>query len=168
MPLHAVCSAPCQVDSEKTKNILLEMVSALAETIFLLCSSVKLHRCHAMKALLVPLGIIEMDIFLDGGSQRLLARKFSQIVHLGFQDSPESFHRTIINTFCNPGHALRHSGSFQFIMEASICILKSSVTMTQRVCLWITGNGIVESIKDQCVIIVISNYIGHNPSIIQI
>ena len=41
------------------------MVSALAEIIFL-CSSVKLHRCHAAKALLVPLGIIEMDIFFDG------------------------------------------------------------------------------------------------------
>lgn len=41
------------------------MVSALAEIIFL-CSGVKLHRCHAAKALLVPLGIIEMDIFFDG------------------------------------------------------------------------------------------------------
>ena len=73
------------------------MVSALAEIIFL-CSSVKLHRRHAAKALLVPLGIIKMDIFFDGGSQCLLARKFSQIVHLGFQNSPESFHRTIVNT----------------------------------------------------------------------
>ena len=51
------------------------MVSALAETIFS-CSSVKLHRRHAAKALLVPLGIIEMDIFFDGGSQCLLARVY--------------------------------------------------------------------------------------------
>ena len=41
------------------------MVSALAEIIFL-CSSVKLHRRHAAKTLLVPLGIIEMDIFFGG------------------------------------------------------------------------------------------------------
>ena len=38
----------------------------MAEIIFL-CSSMKLHRCHAAKALLVPLGMIEMDIFFDGG-----------------------------------------------------------------------------------------------------
>lgn len=37
----------------------------MAETIFL-CSSVKLHRRHAVKTLLVVLGIIEMDIFFDG------------------------------------------------------------------------------------------------------
>ena len=85
------------------------MVSALAETIFS-CSSMKLHRRHAAKALLIPLGIIEMDIFFDGGSQCLLARKFSQIVHLGFQNSPESFHRNIVNGIrkqwqgqCGPG-----------------------------------------------------------------
>jgi len=41
------------------------MVSALAEIIFL-CSGVKLHRRHAVKTLLVVLGIIEMDIFFDG------------------------------------------------------------------------------------------------------
>ena len=29
-------------------------------------SVIVLHRCHAVKALLVPLGIIEMDIFFDG------------------------------------------------------------------------------------------------------
>ena len=29
-------------------------------------SVIVLHRCHAAKALLVPLGIIEMDIFFDG------------------------------------------------------------------------------------------------------
>ena len=34
------------------------------------------YRRHAAKALLVPLGIIEMDIFFDGGSQCLLARVY--------------------------------------------------------------------------------------------
>ena len=104
------------------------MVSALAETIFS-CSSVKLHRRHAAKALLVPLGIIEMDIFFDGGSQCLLARKFSQIVHLGFQNSPESFHRTIVNTPSNSGHTLHHLCGVQLCPKALTCILESTVTI---------------------------------------
>ena len=104
------------------------MVSALAETIFL-CNSVKLHRRHAAKALLVALGIIEMDIFFDGGSQCLLARKFSQIVHLGFQNSPESFHRTIVNTPSNSGHTLHHLCGVQLCPKALTCILESTVTM---------------------------------------
>ena len=122
------CLHHLQADSEKIKNVLLEMVSALAEIIFL-CSSVKLHRCHAAKALLIPLGIIKMDIFFDGGSQCLLARKFSQIVHLGFQNSPESFHRTIVNTPSNSGHTLHHLCGVQLCPKVLTCILKSTVTM---------------------------------------
>ena len=83
-----------------------------------------------------------------------------------FYDSPKSLHRPVINTLCNSGHTLSHACRFQFIVEVSICILKSSVAMTQWMCIWIANDGIIKSIKDQSIIIVILNHIGHNTSVI--
>ena len=49
------------------------------------------------------------------------------IIPFTFQNAPESFHRTIVDTFCYSGHALCHSGCFKFGMEISVGVLKSSI-----------------------------------------
>lgn len=58
--------------------------------------------------------------------------KSSPIIHLPFQYSPESFHRTIINTVCHSGHALFHMVLFQTVAKRWACILKSSIRMKKR------------------------------------
>ena len=86
-----------------------------------LCGSVELHGSHAAKSLLVSLGVVEMYVLLNRGAQLLLVGKFSQIVHLGFQDSPESFHWSIVNASSNSGHALYHFCSIQLCSEYLTC-----------------------------------------------
>ena len=102
------------------KNILLKMVSAMAGAIFL-CGSVELHGSHAAKPFLVTLGVVEKDVILNSCDQPSVIGKLSQIVHLGFQDSPESLHRPVVNASSNSGHALYHFCSIQLCSEYLTC-----------------------------------------------
>lgn len=59
--------------------------------------------------------------------------KMSEIVHLTFQNAPEAFHGTVINTSSDARHTLFHVPLIQFFFELLACILKSAVTVKQRV-----------------------------------
>lgn len=143
------------------------MVSASAGAIFL-CGCMKLHGCHAVKPLLVSLGVVEMYVVLNGRNQFLLVSKPSQIVHFGFQDSPESFHRTIVNTPSYSGHTLYHLCGIQLCPETLAGVLKSAVTMEQWMCIGIVLNCFVKGLKYQLVIVANADLIRHNTSITQV
>ena len=55
-----------------------------------------------------------------------------QIVHLRFQHPPEALHRAVVNAASYSGHTLPHFCSLQLVIESFAGILKSSVTMEQR------------------------------------
>ena len=139
----------------------------MAGAIFL-CGGMKLHRCHAAKPLLVSFGIIEMDVFFNSRDQFLLISEFSQIVHLRFQDSPKSFHRAIVNTMSNSGHTLHHLCGIQLCPKILVCILESTVTVEQWVCIGIVLNCFIKGVKYQFVIVAGTNFIRHNSSVIEI
>ena len=145
----------------------MEMASALAVTIFL-CSGMKLQGSHEAKPLLVSLGVVEKNVILNSCDQFLLIGKFSQIVHLGFQDSPESLHRPVVNASSNSGHALYHFCSIQLCSEYLTCVLESTVTMEQRMCVGMVLNRFIKGVEYQFVIVAGTNFIRHNPSVIQI
>lgn len=145
----------------------MEMVSAIAGAIFS-CGSMELHGSHVAKPLLVSFGVIEMNVVLNSGYQLLLISNFSQIIHLGFQDSPESLHRAIVNASSNSGHTLYHFCSIQLCSEAFARVLESTVTMEQRMCVGIFLNCFLKGIEYQFIIVAGTNFIGHNPSVIQI
>ena len=69
---------------------------------------------------------------LDCQSQIVTRSEFSQIVHFGFEDSPETLHRTVINTSADAGHTLTHIGGNEFGVKYLACVLKSSVAVKQR------------------------------------
>lgn len=119
-----------------------------------------------MKPLLVTFRIVEIYVMLNSRDQFLLISEFPQIVHLRFQDSPESFHRAIINTSSNSRHTLYHLGRLQPCSEYFTRILESSVTMEQRMCVGIILNGFIKGVEYQFVIITGSNFICYNPSVI--
>ena len=100
-----------------------------------------------MKPLLVTFRIVEIYVMLNSRDQFLLISEFPQIVHLRFQDSPESFHRAIINTSSNSGHTLYHLGRLQLCSEYFTRILESSVTMEQRMCVRIILNGFIKGVE---------------------
>ena len=76
--------------------------------------------------------VVVIDVCSNHVHERFLAAETSSIVSFPFQDSPESLHGTIINAVGNAGHTLGHPGSFQLGMEGTVRVLKSSVTVKQR------------------------------------
>ena len=66
MPLHAVCSAPCQVDSEKNKNIISGIPPCCAAGWnFSRGCAMKFHRRHAFEYLPVTLVVVKIEITLN-------------------------------------------------------------------------------------------------------
>src|SRR5699024_10560407 len=54
-----------------------------------------------------------------------------QTIHLLFDDTPEVFHRTVVNTSTDAGHALHNMMFFYELFKAMGCILKSTITMKE-------------------------------------
>lgn len=84
------------------------------------------------------------------------ACKPSAVVSLPFQDSPESFHRTIINTFCNPGHTLRHAGFFKFLVKCSVGILKTTIAMEQWMCIRICFYSLIKGLEHKRIVVAVT------------
>ena len=95
-----------------------------------------------------------------------LAGEMSSIVPFPFQNPPESLHGTIINAVGNAGHTLGHPGSFQLGVECAIRVLKSSVTMEQRMGIRIGLYRFVKGLEYQRVVITFAQNIGCNTPVI--
>lgn len=69
---------------------------------------------------------------------------------------------------CYTGHALCHTGLFNFGAEQLIGVLKATVTMKQGMCPWIGFKSFVKGLEYQLVIVAITNNIGHRPAITEV
>ena len=98
----------------------------------------------------------------------LLAGEPPAIVTLALQDAPKFLHRAIVNTAANTGHTLRHSGIQQLLVESSAGVLESTVTVEQWVSIWIFQNSFMKRIKNQLVVIPVTNNIADNSPVTQI
>ncbi len=139
----------------------------MAGAIFL-CSRIKLHGCHAAKPLLASPYVVEIYVLFNGICQFLIAHKLFQIVHFRFQDTPESFHRAVVNASANCGHALYYLCFAQFGSGNFTCVLESTVAVKQRMCVGMLVNRFVKCIEHELVIIACPNLECHDPSVIQV
>ena len=73
--------------------------------------------------------VVIVNEVIDCLCQLFFALEFSEIIHLAFEDPPEAFHRTIINTVSHSGHALLHVMLLQPCIELLAGVLKTSVTV---------------------------------------
>ena len=126
----------------------------------------KFHWCHTVKSLLETSMIVEIDIVFYCMNQFISICKSAEVVHFRFQHSPKTFHWTIVNTSSDSGHALTHFSSLEFFIESLACVLISSVTMEQRMCIRIEGNCFVEVIKHKLIIVAVANRIRYDSFII--
>lgn len=83
-------------------------------------------------------------------------------------ESPRTPPLVIIYALGNSGHTLSHSSFNQFLMKGPVCILQSSVTMTQGMGIGLRQDCCIKGIEYQFIAIRISNPVGHNPTVIQI
>ena len=91
------------------------------------------HGCQNSQAPLYTTVIIVINVGSNHVHEFLFAGETLPIVAFPFQNPPESFHGTIINAVGNARHTLGHPGSFQLGVEGAARVLKSSVTVEQRV-----------------------------------
>ena len=127
-----------------------------------------LHRCQNTQLALRTFISVIVHIVIDRCYHVFPWVGLLRVVHLSLHKAPEAFHRPIICTMCGPGHALRHSCRDQSIVEFFWRILISPVTMKNRVGIRIGSAGIIKSIKDQLIVIMITDYIGHRPVVTEI
>src|SRR5699024_6635977 len=90
---------------------------------------VLLHWCQNAQITLYSAVIVVSDVVLNHGNKFFSAHEASAVVSFPFQNTPEDFHRAVINAFGHSGHALFHLCFFQFVVEYPVGILETSVTM---------------------------------------
>ena len=105
------------------------------------------HGSKYTKITLEPFGVVVLNEILNHSNQAGPVREAYSVIPLAFQNSPESFHRSVINALCDPGHTLDHSGFGQHMVECAARVLESSVTVAQRVCIRVCGNRCPKCIK---------------------
>ena len=75
------------------------------------------HRCQHAKVALYTAVVVVDDVILNHRNEFFSAREPSAIVSFPFQDAPESFHWSIVDSFCYSGHALLHLCFLQLVIN---------------------------------------------------
>ena len=133
-----------------------------------LCSHflrVNLHRRHDPEIALYTLVVVIEDIILNHPDQFFSGMEGVSVVPFTFHDPPETFHRSVVDTVSDSGHALCHSMINEFLVENAIRILKSSVTVKYRSCIRIVFYCDIKGIEYEFVVIGVSYHIRHDPSV---
>lgn len=127
-----------------------------------------LHRSLDKQTVLVTAVVVVINVIFNGGNQLFPAGECLSVIAFTFQDSPEALHRAIVNTAANTGHTLRHSSIQQLLVEGSASVLESTVTVEQWVSIWIFQNSFIKRIKNQLVVVPVTNNIADDSPVTQI
>lgn len=125
-----------------------------------------LYGCTVTKALLKALIVVKMDVICNCSSKGDFICKLIQIEHLSLYNAPEPLDRTVINAMTNTGHRLFHLLSVQLHLKGGTGILESSVAVKQWPGSWISSNRFVKGTEYQFVVIVATQYIGDDGTVI--
>ena len=126
------------------------------------------HRSEYAEIPLEPFGVVVLNKIFNHSNQTGSVSEAFSVIPFPLQNSPESFHRTVVNAFGNPGHTLGHACFGQHMVEWTTCILESSVAVAQRTRIRVCGNRCAKCVKHQWIVIGISDHITDNSSVIQI
>lgn len=118
---------------------------------------VLLHRRQHAQIALYPAVVVVGDVILNHGNKIFPAREAFTIVPFSFENTPESFHRAIVNALGNSGHALLHLCGFQLVVKDSVRILETSVAMEQRMCIGVSCYGSIQCIEHQGIVIAVTD-----------
>lgn len=151
-----VCTPSRGQRNKSTKNISI----CLQITIMLF------HRCQNAKVTLETFRVVVMDITANHFHQFSTIRETLSIITLSLQDAPKSFHRAIVNAAANTRHTLCHASIDQPLVEVSVGILKSTVTVEDRMRIRISLDCLCKSVEHKFVVVCIPNRKGNNTSVI--
>ena len=126
------------------------------------------HRCQNTQVALYPAVVVVSDVILNHLYKLLAACKTLAIIPFSFENAPEAFHRAVINALGNSGHTLLHFCFLQFVIEYPVCVLESSVTVEQRMCIRICLNSSFQCIEYLRVIVAVADNKRNNSAVLQI
>ena len=126
------------------------------------------YRSENAEAALQSFGIVVGNVFFNHLHKTLAVSKPFAIIPFPFKNTPEALHRTVVNTMSHSGHALRHTRLFQFCMKCTVCILKPSITVKQRMCIRIGSHSRIKGVVYQRVVVAVSNHVGDYSSVVQV
>jgi len=112
--------------------------------------------------------IVEIYVAFNGSCQAIIILKTGKIVHFAFENAPETFHGVVVNAATDARHALCHSGLVQFKLKLFTGILKTSVTMKQRVSVRILRNDQIKGFKYEVVIVVSHHGVRDNTFVLKV
>ena len=127
-----------------------------------------LHRCQHTQVALYAAVVVVSDIALNHGNEIVPACKSLAIVSFSLEDSPEPLHRAVVNALGHSGHTLLHLCCLQPVIEGSVGVLKTSVTVKQRVCVRVGLNSSIQCVKYKRIIVAVTDNVSNDPAVIQI
>ena len=109
-----------------------------------------------------------MDVLLYGVFECLDVFKFIEIIHLRFDDAPETFNRSTINALTDTRHTLCEPIVLKLHLKDMTRVLKSSVRVEERCCVRILSHRFLKDLEHQLIIITTTDFIGYDTPIIQV
>ena len=106
-----------------------------------------LHRCQNAQIALYPAVVVVGNVVLNHLHKLFAAGEPLAVISLSFQNAPETFHWTVVNALGNSGHTLLHLGFLQLVVEHSVCVLKTSVAVEQRMCVGVGFYSGIQGVK---------------------
>jgi len=127
-----------------------------------------LCRRQAVKIMLTATRVVIIYEVIDRLYQLLFALKLPEVIHLTFEDSPEAFHRSVVNAASNSRHALCHSGFVQFSPECFARVLVSSVAVEQRFGIGVLVSRLFKICQDEGVVIALAYGVRDDVSCLEV
>ena len=124
------------------------------------------HWCQNAKVTLETLRVVVMDITANHFHQFSTVRETPSIITLSLQDAPKTFHGAIVNAATNTRHTLCHASIDQPLVEVSVGILKSTVTVEDRMRIRIVLDCLCKRVEHKFVVVCILNHKGNNTSVV--
>ena len=109
-----------------------------------------------------------MYVIFNSGNKRITARELFKIVHFGLQNTPPTFHRSVVKTSSNTGHTLDHTRFNKLLVENLVCVLESSVAMEDWLCIRIKTSRFIKCCENQFIVVTVSYLVCNNASVLKV
>ena len=126
------------------------------------------HRRQDAQIALNTSCVVITNILLDHLDKPTFAGEPSAVIAFPLQNAPEALHRTVINAMRHAGHTLRHTRLHELVVKYAVGILKSPVTVEQRMRVRIGLHSLVKGLENQWIVVALTEYVGHDAPVAEI
>ena len=112
--------------------------------------------------------VVVFDVILNHFYYSFSGIKSALVISFSFQDSPEAFHRSIVDALANARHTMYHLLILKLLVKYIACVLKSSVRVKNWSGSRVGFNSFVECVINKRIVVAVTDGICDYSAIIQI